>query len=468
MVPLFLRTGFHCLVTTRDLAVVPRDKRGTCTLVDELTETEALELLKKASRATLNIPRDEGLKVADACGFLPLALAIIGAMGSSRVNPHSPKTWRGVHTQLVEEPTLVQDHVGGALAVSFRELNENARTRFRKLGVLVRGVRAPVDMVAHLWEQDPSDTALFLSDLVDKSLVKVVEQGYNLHDLVLDFAKDELRKLRGNVQLVTSRQAQYLGAISVLERYARAGEVLPGFYSLMVLWQSLEDLSGDNQLEVSTYGVNLKALEGSEPTNRLAYISWAAGRLFELQGKYTEAEPLYEQAAAINVAVLGPEHPRVATDLNNRAGLLRAQGKYGEAEPLYARAIAIGEKVLGPEHPDLAVWLNNRAGLLESQGKYSEAEPLYERCQAIKEKALGPEHPSLATTLNNRAGFLYKQGKYTEADPLYLRAIEIRERVLGADHSDLAISLCTRGQLLSAQVCVHPILAPGFTPSAMC
>ncbi|CAN0550804.1 unnamed protein product [Ectocarpus sp. 12 AP-2014] len=74
-------------------------------------------------------------------------------MGGSRVNPHSRETWRGVHTKLVEEPTRVQDHVGGALAVSFRELNENARTRFRKLGVLVRGVRAPVDMVAHLWEQ---------------------------------------------------------------------------------------------------------------------------------------------------------------------------------------------------------------------------------------------------------------------------------------------------------------------------
>ncbi|CAN0497346.1 unnamed protein product [Ectocarpus sp. 12 AP-2014] len=74
-------------------------------------------------------------------------------MRSSRLNPHSPETWRGVHTQLVEEPTLVQDHVGGALAVSFRELDKNARTRFRKLGVLVRGVRAPVDMVAHLWEE---------------------------------------------------------------------------------------------------------------------------------------------------------------------------------------------------------------------------------------------------------------------------------------------------------------------------
>ncbi|CAM9339429.1 unnamed protein product, partial [Hapterophycus canaliculatus] len=151
IVPLFLRTGFHCLVTTRDLAVVPCHLRGTCTLVDVLTESEALELLKKASRATTSIP-SEGLNVANDCGFLPLPIAIIGAMGSSRVDPHSPETWRDVHARLVEEPTLVQDHVGGALAVSFRELEEKARTRFRKLGVLARGIRAPVDMVAHLWE----------------------------------------------------------------------------------------------------------------------------------------------------------------------------------------------------------------------------------------------------------------------------------------------------------------------------
>lgn len=43
------------------------------------------------------------------------------------------------------------------------------------------------------------------------------------------------------------------------------------------------------------------------------------------QGKYEDANPLYERAAAINEAVLGPEHPIVATDLNNRAGLLKEQ-----------------------------------------------------------------------------------------------------------------------------------------------
>ncbi|CAN0234238.1 unnamed protein product [Scytosiphon promiscuus] len=403
MVPLFLRPGFHCLVTTRDLAVVPRHLRGTCTAVDVLTETEALKLLKKASRASSSIPRDEGVKVADDCGFLPLAVAIIGAMGSLRADPLSPETWRGVHARLVEEPTLVQDHVGGALAVSFRELNENARTRFRKLGVLVRGVRAPVDMVAHLWEQDPSDTILLLSDLVDKSLVKVVEQSYYLHDLVLDFAKDELRKSRGKVQLVTSRQAQYLGTISVLEDYARAGEVLRGFYALMALWQSVEDMSGDKQLEVSTYGVKLKALEGSEPMESVAYTNWAAGRLFELQGKFEEAEPLYKRSLAIDEKVYGPDHPEVATDLNNWAGLLESQGKLEDADPLYVRVLEILGATVGEEHPNYASALNNRAELLRAQGNYAEAVPLNERATKIWIKALGPEHPAVATALNNRA-----------------------------------------------------------------
>lgn len=45
------------------------------------------------------------------------------------------------------------------------------------------------------------------------------------------------------------------------------------------------------------------------------------------------------------------------------------QGKYTEADPLYERSLAILEKVLGPEHPDLASSLNNRAELLLVQVK---------------------------------------------------------------------------------------------------
>ena len=58
---------------------------------------------------------------------------------------------------------------------------------------------------------------------------------------------------------------------------------------------------------------------------------------------------------------LGPDHPEVATSLNNLAVLYSAQGKYAEAEPLYKRSLAIHEKALGPDHPDVAISLNNLA-----------------------------------------------------------------------------------------------------------
>ena len=53
----------------------------------------------------------------------------------------------------------------------------------------------------------------------------------------------------------------------------------------------------------------------------------------------------------IREKALGPDHPDVATSLNNLAVLYQAQGRYGEAEPLYQRALAIREKALGPGPP---------------------------------------------------------------------------------------------------------------------
>ena len=43
------------------------------------------------------------------------------------------------------------------------------------------------------------------------------------------------------------------------------------------------------------------------------------------QGKFAEAEPLYERSQALNEKIHGPEHEAVATSLNNRAALLHKQ-----------------------------------------------------------------------------------------------------------------------------------------------
>ena len=67
--------------------------------------------------------------------------------------------------------------------------------------------------------------------------------------------------------------------------------------------------------------------------------------------------------------MLGKEHPDTLVSVNNLALLYEAQGRYGEAEPLYRRALEAYERVLGKEHPDTLISVNNLAGLYQAQGR---------------------------------------------------------------------------------------------------
>src|SRR5260370_15520415 len=99
--------------------------------------------------------------------------------------------------------------------------------------------------------------------------------------------------------------------------------------------------------------------------------------------------------------MLVADHLHTATSLNNLAGLYHTQGKYEQAEPLFQRALKIDKQVYGKDHPDIASDLNNLAGLYHDQGKYEQAEPLYQRALAIREKLLGADHPHTTTSHKN-------------------------------------------------------------------
>ncbi len=66
--------------------------------------------------------------------------------------------------------------------------------------------------------------------------------------------------------------------------------------------------------------------------------------------------------------------------------LMYAHGKYAVSEPLHQRALAIREKALGPEHPDVATSLENYADLLRKTGRVSEATKMETRAKAIRAK----------------------------------------------------------------------------------
>jgi tetratricopeptide (TPR) repeat protein len=136
------------------------------------------------------------------------------------------------------------------------------------------------------------------------------------------------------------------------------------------------------------------------------------------QGRYADAEPLYQRALALTERLLGPEHPHTAASLNNLAELYRSQGRYAEAEPLCQRALALRERVLGPDHPDIAASLDHLAGLYRAQGRYAAAEPLFQRALALYERAFGPNHHAAEVVRQNYLELLRATDRHAEAERL--------------------------------------------------
>ncbi|MFQ3616914.1 MAG: tetratricopeptide repeat protein [Cyanobacteriota bacterium] len=172
--------------------------------------------------------------------------------------------------------------------------------------------------------------------------------------------------------------------------------------------------------------------------------------IYQKQGRYTEAEPLFQRALQLREQHLGPTHPEVATALNNLALIYQDQGRYCEAEPLCQRAIAIDEQVYGPRHLEMATDLNNLALIYQDQGRYDEAEALYQRSLAIGERFHGVDHPDIATHLNNLADLYQDQGRYDEAEALYRRSLKIRQQP-GVNPLELARSLNNLATLYRVQ-----------------
>jgi tetratricopeptide (TPR) repeat protein len=214
---------------------------------------------------------------------------------------------------------------------------------------------------------------------------------------------------------------------------------------------AFEDYQQEQSLAIQALHAAIALQETQNLRVELASSLNHLAALYDSQGRYSEAEPLYVRSLAIREHELGANHPDVAQSLNNLALLYKSQGHYSKSEPLHVQALRIWEQQLGANHLDVATSLNNLAGLYDSQSRCSEAESLYVRALEIREQQLGAKHPDVAASLNNLAELYQAQGRYSEAEPLYVRALEIWEQQLGANHPTVATSLNNLAELYRVQ-----------------
>ena len=285
-----------------------------------------------------------------------------------------------------------------------------------------------------------TERKLQLHPLMRESLQVYQDQGLKkeVHNFMLDFYSNQLKDL--DIKVITQNHENALA-----EAFYHAKEALKtnDLLNWFITASDPFDRAAFWQLIAPMYKEMLQILEtelGPEHPSIATTLNNLA-LLYLHMGDYEQALPLYQRALDIYEKVLGPQHPDVATTLNNLAGFYRHMGDYEQALPLYQRALNIREKVLGPQHPSVAITLNNLALLYDNMGDYEQALPLYQRALNIREKVLGSQHPSVATTLNNLALLYLHMGDYEQALPLYQRALNIREKVLGPQHPDVATTL---------------------------
>lgn len=220
--------------------------------------------------------------------------------------------------------------------------------------------------------------------------------------------------------------------------------------------------------------------------------------VYQAEGKYGEAEQMYEKAKEQFIQLYGAEHQRIGQVYLDLADLYVQEAGEDSTPDLrtkaadnYKKAIAIFEKIYaqatgqipadppageaaskGPENAgsqdakdkkgagaapgkssaqeaagNLAGAIKSLASFHAENDEFAPAEPLYKRMLELEEYAVGPEDKQLIKDKATVAEFYCVQGKYKPAAPLFKDALAMSEKVNGPDSEETAQILYNYGGL---------------------
>jgi tetratricopeptide (TPR) repeat protein len=98
---------------------------------------------------------------------------------------------------------------------------------------------------------------------------------------------------------------------------------------------------------------------GREHPNTMASI-YNLGSLYTSQGRFAEAEPLFDELLKYRSKMLGNDHRDVMECSAMLAGICASLGKFALSERLYGAAIRTGEMLLGKAHSHVIQWRENQ------------------------------------------------------------------------------------------------------------
>ena len=308
------------------------------------------------------------------------------------------------------------------------------------------------------WAEVRADAAFaeghVLSDLQDPRTEAVLIEAARLAGL----AHDDQIAARALVELVrilaVSEQTAGRGVLvaDIAEGVAaRAGDPK---ITAMLLGDRGEALLVDGKIDAArasfVAAAELAAASGADENEQNLGLSRLA-KIAEAQGNYAEALRLGEQSLSKSIALVGAEHPTVATVLNNLAMAAAGSGDYDAAAAYLRRALVLKEKIFGPDGLSTVNSIANLGEAELARGNLDEAEKLLEHALAIRTKAYGADHAKIATPLVTLAAVRRKQGRFDVALELLTRALAIRTTAFGSAHASVGEAVIAIGDVLADQ-----------------
>jgi len=358
--------------------------------VGSLTDSEALDLLTTLAGPRVTADPDGARRIAAACGNLPLALRIAGTRLALR-----PRLRLTVLADRLEDERRRLDElsvsdlqVRAGLALSYAALTEPARVTFRLIGAAA-ATNVPAWAITVVQDGVAGEDAV--DELVESSLLQPAdddacgEPRYEIHDLVLTFARERLLAEDG-VAMCDRASARLLDAILAVAD--RLGQDLPRVFPALDVDEPVH-LPPLPEESLSRYAADPNGWFAIERPSLVAGVG-----LLTTIGRYRQAARIFERLARY----------------------LWPQGSYADLR-VCASALAEAGRAAGDGRVE--VWAEAvHARVLHVRGRYADAVEKYRWCV----DRLGVDRPALAWVLTNLADCLIGLGVPEEALALTDRA----------------------------------------------
>jgi tetratricopeptide (TPR) repeat protein/DNA-binding SARP family transcriptional activator len=435
--------------------------------LDVLSELEAVALLSRVVGARIDSDPGSASEVARLCGYLPLALRLAAARLANR--PQWSVADLAVRLREAGVP-LAELAVPGrtvvaAFTLSYRQLDERARSVFRRLGLHPAGDFGE-HVAAALADLPLAETRSTLEDLVDAHLLETRTPGrYRLHDLLRDYAasltdadpegeRDTALRRMTEVYLYATASASRL-----LERYEHCMELALEPTSLVI--PAITDLD-EARSWLAAERRNVLAVSRLADDRgwrrevcQLARVIWVH---LHTESYVTDQVAVQERALAA-ASELG-EAALLASAHNYLASGYWRQGRCADAAEHLEQAIMLRRRS-GDRLGEVRS-LANLAGVVAHLGRYTEALRYFEATLVLWQE-LGTGE-GLVDGYAGLGNVLMQLGRYDESlaylrQSLWLARRGGRPRELGIPLGELGRLRVLRGDLRLAMLLLRRALA---------